>query len=276
MQHAVPRLPGRVGPWVVAVLVAVLAAPAAADEAPLVTDRPTAGISSTTVGQWRVVLEFGADVDSAKTGDIRTLSWRTPAKLRFGVLDRLELHLETPGFAADAMHGGPLDDTASYGFGGLGFGFKAHLVEGGYWKGGGPSLGLMTTLVAPLGTAGFDDDAWVPRVVLAAEWSLPQAFGLGFNVGAEAPRGDGGARFVQGKWSVALARSWAPLTDRVATFIEFFGDLAFSSPANNGLSVDGGFTFLLTPNVQVDIALRAGILGTDHEVGGGLGMAFRL
>ena len=276
MHHAVRRFPGQALPVVATALVAFLASPATADEPPLVTDRPTAGISSTTVGQWRVVLEFGGDVDSTRTGDVRTLSWRTPAKLRFGVLDRLELHLETPGFAADAMQGGPLDDTVAYGFGGLGFGFKAHLVEGGYWKGGGPSLGLMTTLVTPLGTAGFDDDAWVPRVVLAAEWSLPQAFGLGVNLGAEVPRGDGAARYLQGKWSVALARSWAPLTDRVATFVEFFGDLAFSSPANNGLSFDAGFTFLLTPNVQVDVALRTGILGTDHEVGGGLGMAFRL
>jgi hypothetical protein len=242
----------------------------------LVTDRPDRTEAAQTVGQWSFQVEFGVAVESDRAAGVRTTAIRTPTKVRFGVLERLELHLETDAFATDRFDGGPDDGKARWGFNDVALGFKAHLVQEGYWGGAGPAVAILASVTMPAGTKGFSGGIYVPRLIVALGWSLPAELALGINLGVEIPETDTGRRYAQGFWSLSLGRSLAPASERVGVFVEAFGALPFSSPAETWLALDGGFTFLLTPDVQLDIYGGGGVTADAPSVLGGMGLSFRM
>ena len=79
-----------------AVISLLLTGPA---HAQIVTDRPDVAESSQTVGRDRLQVETGAsvEVDEAPAGVSRS-QLHTPTKLRFGIAERLELHIEASFF----------------------------------------------------------------------------------------------------------------------------------------------------------------------------------
>ena len=66
------------------------------------------------------------------------------------------------------------------------------------------------------------------------------------------------------------------LTDRLSTFIEFFGDRQTTGTSATSASVDGGLTWLVTDIVQVDVSVGRGLWGPTDDVFVGTGLSFRL
>lgn len=62
------------------------------------------------------------------------------------------------------------------------------------------------------------------------------------------------------------------INGRSAAFIEFFGDFALSDHGSPSHSIDGGFTFLLTETLQLDLAGGVGLsdAAADWFVGAGI------
>jgi hypothetical protein len=62
----------------------------------------------------------------------------------------------------------------------------------------------------------------------------------------------------------------------LGVFLELFGDWLTTGANATGVSVDGGFTFLLADLVQFDLYVGRGLRGTNDDAFIGTGLSFRL
>lgn len=209
-----------------------VAIPAEARE-PLVTDRPDVAESSQALSVGGYQLEQAGQLES----DAGAASLGFPSLHRVGVGNGLELRLETP-IASLSPAGALAEDLA--------IGAKWQFLDGGE-PGQAPSVAL-------LGHAIFDRAGGVsPLLKLLADASLPLGFDLGVNLGATLPAGPLalGPAF---PFAAAIAH---PIDDRLRAYGEVSGELAALGPAQ--LGVDGGFAFLATDDLQLDVALYRGL-----------------
>lgn len=252
-------------------------APSRYDDA-LVTDRPDAAESSRTVGKLRVQVETGIDVEVSSlgaggagsgAGDRRSL--RVPTKLRLGLIDALEIHVESGAFAYDSVEVGG-GSTSETGLPDLDLGAKWHITEGGGWI---PSLGLLVAASMPIGGEAFTEDIYALSPTLIADWELGAGVGLGTNLGITSPLTDRGSHDDSLRFAVAFGRSWDPLSERLGSYIEVFGETRGGGKEDPEMYIDGGFTFLVTPDLQLDVNARVGVTEPAADVGGGLGLSAR-
>lgn len=246
--------------------------PARSSDDEIVTDRPDVAESSETVGALRVQLETSGDVEWTDRGGVRTLSVRTPTKLRFGVVRWLELHLESDLLAWDRTTAGAGAASEETGVADLAAGFKVHLLDGG---GPVPSTGLLVAAGFPTGSAPFTEDVFVVEPTGAFDWELGDEWGLGLNVGFTFPldRRDETPDVL--RYALAVGRTWAPLVDSLRTYAEIYGDTSLAG-GQTALALDGGFAWLVTPWLQLDLTVRGGLRGDVPDVGGGLGVSVKL
>jgi Putative MetA-pathway of phenol degradation len=250
---------------------ALLAAPSVSFDDALVTDRPDAAESSQTVGKLRVQIETGVDLESTSSSDAKRRSLRIPTKLRLGLIDALEIHLESDTFAYDTLELGATSRSET-GATDLDLGMKWHIADGGGWA---PSLGLLVAVSLPLGAEAFTDDIYALSPTLAAEWELFADVGLGTNLGVTTPLTGRDGHDDSLRFAAAIGRSWDPLSERLGSFIEVFGETPLRGEGDPEVYIDGGFTYLLTPELQLDLNARIGLTKAAADVGGGLGLAAR-
>jgi len=235
------------------------------NDEPLVTDRPDFTESAETVKPGRVQLEFGYTFDSS--GDVET---HTVGEIlaRVGVRDKLELRLGINSYAKLDSPGGELsgpEDTF--------LGLKVKLLEGqGEYSAAVPHIALIGGTSVPTGGDEVTTDEWEPEFVLALAWDLSERFALGSNLGFAYPSG-GEERFTQVSGSVALGYS---LSEKVGAYIEYYG---FAPSERNGPNtgfLNGGFTYLVNNDFQLDIRTGVGHNDPDPEYFVGVGAAVRL
>ncbi|HSL81901.1 MAG TPA: transporter, partial [Thermoanaerobaculia bacterium] len=140
-----------------------------------------------------------------------------------------------------------------------------------------PEAALLVGVSLPLGDDDVSSDRYDPSMRLAFAHTLSERLGLGYNLGVEwsSEPGDEGVRetFSRLVYTVALGSA---VTDRMGAFVELFGAEPIDAPAGSEVSLDGGFTYLLRPNLQLDLSAGAGL--TDHAPDWfvGAGVSFRL
>lgn len=239
---------------------------------PIVTDRPDVTESSQTVGAWRFQMELGTLVGTGKSHGRRETFLSTPIKARLGIFDPIEIHLETLGFGSKWLSDDGGSSSNTTGVHNLAFGFKLHFFDQDSWL---PSAGLLVSAIAPLGTDGLGRSPWAILPSLAADWQIGSAWGVGTNLGTYVPFSERGETSDSVIYTLTGNRSWAPLSNRVATFLEFFGETAFLD-GETLLALDGGFTWLVLPNLQLDLFVGAGLTAVAPDVFGGAGVSFKL
>lgn len=238
----------------------------------MVTDRPTAGEASVTVGLQNFQIEVGPDIqiDSAAGTDTRSL--RTPVELRYGIAEQTELVLQSAGFSSDAVTtDGDREETN--GVSDLELGLKSHFYGGGY---GTPSTGMSITFTIPVGSAAFRSDTVIPSVRLLFDWALPAQIGVGANVGvtflSQSDPRTFGRNHVPVFWSVGAGRQ---IVGPLGGFVEAFGEIPTRSGFEGQTSADAGLLFLLSEDIQFDVAVRAGITPNAPDFGATAGVSFR-
>ena len=254
----------------------VLLAPAAALSVgifaaePLVTDRPTAGEAAHTVGWQAFQIELGPDLVRDVGDRTAVTSFRTPVKLRYGVTENTEIHLQSAGFASDStVKDGARDEQT--GVADLELGFKSAYSGGGH----GPSSGISLTFTIPVGSAPFRAASVVPSARLLFAWPLGFQTSLGANVGvtflnSNDPRTIGPQ--VPLFYAVGVGR---PLVGPLGGFIEVFGEIPTTRQGEASTSLDGGLVWLLTDDVQLDVALRGGLSDNAPDFGATIGISIR-
>jgi hypothetical protein len=238
-------------------LVTVLATPAVAQlDEELVGDRPDVSESATTVSAGRFQLEAGVLYVREEGETVRDLG---QALLRVGLAEDWELRVGL---------GSWLDAGAAEGWDGGSVGVKVHLLDNWELR---PDVALLLGTSTPFGDEEVADDAWQPEAKLAMEWELTDALGLAVNAGYARP-GEGGDRFDQAQWSTALG--WS-IDERFGAFGEYFGVNRDEPGGDSVHGVDAGVTWLLTPDLQLDVWGGTGIGDDGPDWFAGTGVVAR-
>jgi hypothetical protein len=233
---------------------------ARADE-PIVSDRPDFTESSETICPGRVQLEMGftfTQVDQVKGYSFGEVLARIGAGPDWEV--RVGLNSYSRSTVADEEVAAGLEDMS--------LGAKYRLLAG---EGAKPTSALIVGVGLPTGSSKLGVDRPQPEAVLALAWDLYDWLSLGSNLGY-AYSYDGQAHFDQQWGGVALG---AGIGAALGLYLEWFG---FTEEEGDGPGLsylDGGFTYLLSPDVQLDARAGIGINGRDEDYQLGVGLVVR-
>jgi len=255
----------------------VFGRPAAPLDEPLVTDRPDFTESTDAVPFGRLQIEMGYTFTYDREHDERTRDHTGPELLiRAGLFDNFELRIGWDGYAwsedqfrAENRSGRPVtveDWTQAANDLSLGFKYKFFEQEGLR-----PHFGVIGEVSLPSGSSAGSSGDVDPQVVLLWAYDLSDRLALAGNFGIGAPTEDGD-RFAQASGSVSLA---AALTGRLGGFVEYFGLYPNAEHADCAHSLDGGLTYLINDNLQVDWRVGLGINEEADDFFTGVGFAWR-
>lgn len=244
---------------------------------PLVTDRPDFTESTDAVPAGHVQLELGYTFTYDREGNER-LRTQTPPELlvRVGIVDNLELRIGWDGYTLTEQSV-PVersnrtrftDHDWSQGSNDLSLGIKYKFFEQHEWR---PHFGVIAGVSVPSGSAILSSGDVDPELVLLWAYDLSDTTALAGNVGFAAPT-DAGDRFFQATASLSVAAS---LTDRLGAYIEYFGIYPNAEHTDCAHSANGGLTYLINNNLQLDWRIGAGLNEEADDFFTGFGIAWR-
>jgi hypothetical protein len=230
---------------------------------PLVTDRPDFTESGTPVGLGVTQLEFGYTYSDTSAGTAHSMG---ELLVRYGILaEWLELRLglapvSQRSEAGAARHSGTED---------LYFGFKLGLTP---QDGRLPEMALIPQINIPTGSDPFSSDHLEPGFNWNYGWEISNFISTGGST-------QWNRRYDSGQGYLETAQSWTvaySLTDRLGAYTEWYG--MFPSGATTEHTqhyFNGGFTYLITNDIQIDIRAGAGLNDAADDFIMGVGMSFR-
>jgi hypothetical protein len=237
-------------------------------DAPLVTDRPDFTEASSTVGKGVAQLEIGYtfahDDDATTTTDSHFFP---EPLLRYGIMqDWLELRVgwtynveDTNGVQAEGAHD-------------LYLGFKVGLTP---QQGLLPEMALIPQMRVPTGAAAFTNNEVLPGANWIYGWEindcLSTAGSTQFNRWIDGGTGEAFTEWAQ-SWTVAYS-----LCDKVGAYTEWFALIPHSADtATTQHYFNGGFTYLINNDIQLDIRVGKGLndAADDYFIGTGLSLRY--
>lgn len=214
----------------------------------LITDRPDQTESSAIVPRGYFQIESGITY-SDEGSESRTLEY-PGTLLRIGVSKRLELRLGTQGFVSE------FEGNRTTGYGDSEIGTKIYLLRERGWR---PETALLASVSLPTGSDGFSTNRMDPSFRFAFSHTLTDTVSLGYNLGAAwetVSTSSGRSTLSDLQYTVTAGFG---LSERFGAFVELFGDTPLSADGSSEVSFDGGVTFLIRPNLQLDAALGVGL-----------------
>ncbi len=237
-------------------------------EGTVISERP--GFSSspdaTPIGRFNVEagIEYGHEEQGAQDVHRVTLPF---GLLRMGVVDRLELRLGWAGTSqieiGDRSRNELADPT---------LGFKWQINEGSAVL---PRFGFIFDVALPVGEGTGSDAA---DVVGALAWSHPLGSRLGlFGTSTLARRGGdedagNGDDLLETTHAAGLGLA---LGGGLGTFIEYFVSVEDDRAVSASQVLDGGFTYLLTDGLQLDLSAGVGLDDSAQDLFIASGVAYR-
>jgi len=229
-----------------------------AEDAPLVTDRPDQTESAVVVPRRSLQVEAGflhSDLDLSPGSS--SLDEVGQLLLRYGLGDALELRFAWDGWQWAEIDAPGLVSLEEDGAGDAAFGAKLALADE---RGPRPDIAVLAHVRLPVGDDAFSSDAFDPSFRFSFAHSLGERFSLGYNAGVawETSQLLGGDETTRSRaiWTLALGSS---LGRRAGVFVEAFGDTGLSDEGRTATLVDGGWTYLLRPNLQLDVSGGFGV-----------------
>lgn len=210
----------------------------------LVTDRPDQTESTVVVPVQYLQIETGpryTRVDETVSEFVYSNTM-----LRYGVLSWLELRLgQDYGRQRYALDGG---EREYEGFFPLMLGTKVHLLEE---RGLVPATALLYEAQLPTGSRALRPEETTHTIRGLFSYTLSDWVDLGYNLGVVFPN-------EQDRVSTVYTVSFAfKMTDKLTALTEVYGFLV--NEEQNQHAFDGGFTYLLRPNLQLDLLGGAGL-----------------
>lgn len=234
----------------------------------VISERP--GFSSspdaTPVGRFNVEagIEYGHEEQGAQDVDRVTLPF---GLLRVGVVDWLELRLGWAGTSQIEIGDRDRDELAD-----PTLGFKWQINQGSALL---PRFGFIFEVALPVGEGTGSDEA---EVIGALAWSHPLGSRLGlFGTSTLARRGGdedagGGDDLFETTHAAGLGLA---LGGGLGTFIEYFVSVEDDTAVSVSQVLDGGFTYLLTDSLQLDLSAGVGLDDSAQDLFIASGIAYR-
>jgi hypothetical protein len=256
--------------WLVLAVVLGQALPALAQEGwsgledPISPDRPDFTEGTGLIPAGHVQVEGGVTLARVEDEDSTTLG---ELLVRFGIGERSEARIGLGSYTRidSDLAGGDVS-----GFEDPALELKIRFTdEAGELAPGQPAVALVLGTSVPVGDKELTSDEWIPTAIFAFDWDLGR-FGVGANLGGSYEAGDD--RFLQAFASVSGGFS---VTDRLGTYLEWYG---FSEEEKNGPStnyVDGGVSFQINNDLMVDARIGTGLNDADPDWYAGVGASIR-
>lgn len=244
----------------------LLAATAAAQ--PLSADRPGVANPPDVVAPGAIQLEGGLSFERETHGEGPNLNtiMLPVGLLRVGVLSALEFRVSADGYVLEARSGASDRSSGSD----LAIGSRARLLD---QRGMRPATALEFNLSLPTGSDAVTSDGVDPSGLLLVEWSLCDRFVLDANLGLASK--SLGKHDSSRAFQVAPALSLgASIGARANVFVEYnatFSDRGVADPQ----AVDGGFSWLVDDNLQLDASAGAGLNDAAPDFSVSAGVAWR-
>lgn len=260
--------------WILVLLLGLLGpGPGAFATEALVTDRPDQTESAAIVPAGSVQIELGWAREVDESSGVRAEVDGVPGTLiRIGLVERVELRLGWTGWTDETVRAAGQTRDVS-GSGDATVGAKVLLRRG---SNGGPQVAVLFGTTVPTGDEDVTRDAHDPsfRISIAHDWT--PRLSVGYNVGVawetEPDPVLGDETVAIGQYTVALGIG---LRARWGAFVELYGDLPIEGGEPEH-AFDGGVTYLLRPNLQLDLAAGVGLSDAASDWFVGLGVSFRL
>ncbi len=240
----------------------------------LVTDRPDQTESSVVVPPGYVQVETGWGLARHQEGGIRTNTHTFPGTLfRIGVLDRVELRLGYGGALWEQTREAGQSTNLS-GSGDMGVGAKLYFWEEQGWV---PEAALLAGVSLPVGKEQFSSGRADPTFRINLSHTLSDSLSFGYNLGAtwESTLEETNDRDTLSFFNYTAVLGIG-LSDRAGLFAELFGDIPFNAKGGPRHSFDGGLTYLIRDNLQIDGAAGVGLSDSADDWSVGLGITVRL
>jgi hypothetical protein len=208
-------------------------------KAQIITDRPDQTESSSTVGGGNLQIESGMVTTFEGGAFEANRQVLAPTTLfRYGITKGVELRFVNQFETRKTR----FQDKAVQGISDLEIGTKIQLFQK---EGVNTEIALLSHLILPIGSEAFTNGSFGTVNKLSIAHDLSENMALGYNIGYN--------YFGTGKgdltYSVALG---VGVNDKVGVYIEPYGDLVeFKELVVN---FDGGFTYLVNPNLQLDFS----------------------
>lgn len=246
---------------------------AAAQDPELITDRPDQTESTATVPRGWVQIETGVGFAEEDSEGLETEVFAGPGTLvRIGLAERLELRLGWVGYIDHQVSFQGSSVNAS-GVGDADIGAKLQLREE---SGRVPEMAILVGTTVPSGDDEFTSDRFDPSFRLAFAHTLSERVSLGYNIGAawsSTTEGGDTTTLSNGFYTIAAGYS---LSEQWGAFVELFGDVALSASGPPAHSFDGGTTWLIRPNLQLDFFGGFGLSDAADDWFVGVGVSLRL
>ncbi len=235
----------------------------------IVTDRPDQTESPDLVPPGYVQVESGVSFE--KYTDQDNQNWEQDQTyfstlIRIGVFKNLEVRI-APEYANithkyRSQQNNPWNEQNFSGFNPLVLGTKIFILNESSNL---PAMSFLFHVDLPeVASSDFKGGYPTPEIRLAVAKELSDRFSLGVNLGAEF---DMAYRSTNGLYTIALGTG---ITDKLSGFIEFYG--FFRERFDNIHFFDGGFTYLLQKNLQIDVSGGVGLTDLTHDyfINGGI------
>ncbi|GAA4296229.1 transporter [Nibribacter koreensis] len=223
------------------------------------TDRPDQTEAASVLPKGFIQLEAGFFRQVDKQEGLTFVSQLAPTALvRYGLLETLELRLLVERWQLKEQESG-LGRVS--GLGPIAIGTKIKITEE---KGLLPAMAFIGHLTLQTGKSEFRPSYVVPDFRFSLAHTLSDRFSLGYNVGYEWAPDEALGQTI---YTIALGAS---LTERLGSFVEFYGQKPQSLNWQHHL--DGGLTYKLLPNLQLDASAGIGLSQDtpDYFVSGGV------
>ncbi len=241
---------------------------------PLVTDRPDFTESTETIPAGHVQLESGYTFTLNDDDGLRTQNHTAPeGLLRVGLTENLELRLGWEGYAWTRDRTSATEDSDGETFrtdnaNDATIGLKWKLFEQDGWR---PHFGLIFETSVPSGNGDATTNDADPAVKLLWAYDLAEGFSLSGNVNLAIPT-ENGSRFLQTAASISLA---VALDDRWGIYSEYYGFFNNAHHADAAHYLNGGVTFLVHNNLQLDWRAGFGLNDEADDFFTGVGFVIR-
>lgn len=236
---------------------------------PLVTDRPDFTEASSTVGLGVLQLESGYTYTRDGSGVDATAIHSFPETLfRYGVLaDWLEFRVQPNVISQRA------GSVSTTGADDLNLGFKIGLTP---QEGILPEMALIPQMTVPVGAKAFSANEVLPGLILIYGWEFNEYLKIAGQTFFDRAIDDVTSDSYT-EWSTSWSIGYT-LTEKLGAYTEWYALLPHSADAVKPEHYfDGGFTYLLSNDVQWDIRGGVGLNGPadDQFVGTGLSIRFK-
>ena len=241
------------------------------ERGPLVTDRPDFTESSSTVGRGVIQLEMGYTYTTDSSGGERLTAHSYPeALLRVGVLAEWFEFRIAGNYADELTRTGGTRVTES-GAEDLYVGLKLALTE---QCGCLPEMALIPQMNVPIGSAAFTANRVLPGVNWTYSWEVSDFLSTGgqsqINCVLDGVTDDEYVEFSQ-SWTLNYS-----LTDRLGAYTEWYALIPRDADTDGPQQyADGGFTFLVNDNVQLDVRAGIGLNEAADDFFTGAGLSIR-